>query len=160
MKNIKTNEIKCFSCLFQNDENTYQNYSIASSNYFVAHQDFGVPIPGFVIIASKRHIKSIDEFNSEEKINFINFISQLRQTMRQACDIQIIYIIQLEDTAHHFHVWMFPRYKWLIEKFEGNIQSIIPIVKYAKENMNTIEFKNEINKIILKMKKYYKSNFN
>lgn len=34
---------------------------VASADYFEARQDYAVPILGFIIIASKRHVQSIDD---------------------------------------------------------------------------------------------------
>ena len=53
--------------------------------------------------------------------------------MRDVLKIEEVYFFQNEDTEHGFHLWIFPRHKWM-EKFGRKIQSVRPIMNYAKEN--------------------------
>ena len=48
-------------------------------------------------------------------------------------------IILEEKTNSHFHVWLMPRHKWMLEKFGKIIQNIKSIQEYALENMRTDE---------------------
>lgn len=151
-------QIGCLGCAIQKGEVESPGL-IASSEYFSAHQDYEIPIPGFVILASKRHLQSIDEFTNEERSDFIEFLCRLRKTMRQALHIQVVYLIQEEDTSHHFHVWMFPRYDWMTKKFGKKIQSVRPIMEYARKNLKTEENLEKVNGAIEKMKTYFKKEF-
>ncbi|PIS23437.1 diadenosine tetraphosphate hydrolase [candidate division WWE3 bacterium CG08_land_8_20_14_0_20_40_13] len=157
IEDIKGNkkQLGCLGCAIQNGEVESPGGSIASTKYFDAHQDYEIPIPGFVILASKRHLQSIDEFIEEERLDFIEFLCRLRKTMRQAFDVQVIYLIQEEDTSHHFHVWIFPRYDWMVEKFGKKIQSVRPIMEYARENMKTSENLKKVDEAMEKMKTYF-----
>lgn len=110
---------------------------IDSSAYFEARQDCYVPIPGFIVISSKRHIQSIDDFTAEEQHDFIQFVCKIRHNMRDMLSIEAITLIQEED-AHHFHVWLFPHYNWM-DQFGHNIASIQSIMKWAKANLKTQE---------------------
>jgi diadenosine tetraphosphate (Ap4A) HIT family hydrolase len=107
--------VKCLSCAIEKGGVARHGGSIASTAHFDAHQDWEIPIPGFVIVASRRHLQSIDEFTDEERGDFIEFLCMVRRAMREALDIQTAYLIQEEDTSDHFHVWMFPRYEWMAE---------------------------------------------
>lgn len=114
--------------------------AIAESEYFVAEQNYEFPIPGFVIMVSKRHLQSVDEFSDDEQWDSIKFLCHLRSTMRNALGIEHVYIIQEEDTTtSHFHVWLFHRYQWMKDKFGRKIESVKPIMEYARENMKTSE---------------------
>jgi len=152
-------QLGCLGCAIQKGEVESPGGSIASTKYFDAHQDYEIPIPGFVILASKRHLQSVDEFTNEEKTDFIEFLSHLRQTMRKACGVQVVYLIQEEDTSHHFHVWMFPRHDWLMERFGRKIQSVRPIMEYARENMKTPKNLQKVDEAMEKMKKYFQKEF-
>ncbi len=152
-------KIGCLGCAIQKGEIKNRGCSIATTKYFDAHQDYEIPIPAFVIIASKRHIQSVDEFTDGEKQDFIEFLCRIRHTMRQACGIKVLYLIQEEDTSHHFHVWIFPRYEWLTKKFGRKIQSVRPIMEYAKKNLQSPDNLKKVDEAIRKMKKYFLEEF-
>ena len=135
-----TQEVECLSCAIQQGIVKAPGGLIAESKHFKAEQDFEIPIPGFIIVVSKRHVTSIDEFTEEEQIDFIKFWVKVRKAMRQALGLDNVYFVQEEDTEHHFHVWLFPRYDWMTEeKFGRKINSVRPIMEYARKNMKTPE---------------------
>lgn len=140
----------CISCALQRGELETIGGIIATTNYFEARQDYSVPIPGFIIIASKRHIKSIDEFTPEERSDFIEFLYALRKRMREQLGVQIVYLIQEED-ATHFHLWLFPQYDWM-KKFGSKIKSVKPIMQWAKEHLQTKENLDAVKKAVEKLK--------
>ncbi len=152
-------QIGCLGCAIQSGEAESSGGSIATTKYFDAQQDYEIPIPGFVILASKRHLQSVDEFTQEEREDFIEFLCRLRKTIRQALDIQVVYLIQEEDTSHHFHVWVFPRYDWMVEKFGREIQSVRPIMEYARENLKTEENLKKVDEATEKLRNYYQKEF-
>ena len=112
--------VKCLSCNLVNRKIPVPGGSIFESKYFDAQQDFEIPIPGFVIVVSKRHIKSIDEFSEEESADFMSFMIKIRKALRNVLDIEFVYLIQEEDTEHHFHVWIFPVTQETPDPFDGN----------------------------------------
>lgn len=131
-------EISCIACAIQSGTAEAPDGVIATSLYFQAEQDFEIPIPGFIIIASKRHIFAVDEFTDDEKLDFINFLTKVRSAMRTTLHIEHSYMILEEDTtSSHFHIWLFPRYDWMKEKFGTKIESVKPIMKWAIENLKT-----------------------
>jgi diadenosine tetraphosphate (Ap4A) HIT family hydrolase len=133
----RTKKIDCIACSIQGDE-VENPGTIAESEYFVAEQDYEIPIPGFVILVSKRHLHSVDEFSDDEQRDFIKFLCRLRSAMRIALDIEHVYLVQEEDTTtSHFHVWLFPRYQWMEDKFGRKIESVKSIMEYSRENMKT-----------------------
>ena len=79
--------IGCISCDLQQGKRETIGGVIASTLYFEARQDYAIPIVGFIIVASKRHIQSIDEFTSEEQADFIQFLSAIRKIMREKLNI-------------------------------------------------------------------------
>jgi diadenosine tetraphosphate (Ap4A) HIT family hydrolase len=131
----------------------FPNENIITTKLFDIHQDWEVPIPGFFIVASLRKIKSVADFTDEECAEFINLLRKLRQGMGRILEIKNVYLFQNEDTEHDFHVWIFPRHDWM-EKFGKKIQSVRPIVNYAKKNMVTEEVFREVKEYVKKIKEY------
>ncbi len=133
----------------------FPNEDIITSKYFGVHQDWEMPIPGFFILSPKRKIRSVSEFTDEESIEFINLLRKVRKGMEEVLGIKDVYLFQNEDTKHNFHLWIFPRYNWM-EKFGMRIQSVRPIMNYAKKNMVTDDVIKEVKKAVQKMKEYMK----
>lgn len=134
----------------------FPNEKILVTQYFDIHQDWAVPIPGFFIIASTKGRIALDEFSGEEANEFFALLRKLRKGMREILGINTVCFFQDEGTHHRlFHLWIFPRYKWM-DKFGVKIESIRPIIQYAKENMadeNTIQ---EVKDMVRKMADYMK----
>jgi len=154
----KTKKIACLCCAIQEGEVESLGGSILESEYFDAHQDYEIPIPGFFILASKRHLQSVDEFTEEEQRDFIKFLCRLRLALRQVLGVKIVYLIQEEDTSDHFHVWVFPRYGWMTKKFGQKIQSVRPIMEYARENLKTNSNLKKVKSATQKLKRFFLSN--
>ncbi len=148
-------ELTCIGCAIQHGEVQSPGGRIAESAHFTAAQDYEIPIPGFVILASKRHLQSVDEFTDDEQKDFVEFLCRMRKAMRQALGIEVVYLIQEEDTSDHFHVWMFPRYPWMAEKFGKKIQSVRPIMEYAREHLKTPENLKRVGEATEKLKQYF-----
>ena len=138
------------------DKILFPNEKIIVTNLFDVHQDYSVPIPGFFIIASIRKVKSIADFTEEEFKEFIYLLKEVRKGMKEVLSIDEVYLFQNEDTDHNFHLWIFPRYDWM-EKFGRKIQSVRPIMNYAKENNLSDEVFSEVKVYVQKMRDYMKS---
>lgn len=76
--------------------------------------------------------------------------------MREKLNIEDVYFFQNEDSSSRFHVWIFPRLKWMNE-FGKKIQSVRPIMEYAKEHMSTEEVKKQVEEYVNIMNIYMDS---
>ncbi|MCP6726840.1 MAG: diadenosine tetraphosphate hydrolase [Patescibacteria group bacterium] len=133
----------------------FPNEKIIITKYFDVHQDWDVSIPGFFIIASKTGKVSLDEFNNEEADEFFSLVRKLRRGMREVLRIETVCFFQDEGTHHLFHLWIFPRYEWM-NKFGEKIESIRPIINYAKENMANEKVLSEVKEMVKQMRDYMK----
>ncbi len=139
-------------------EKIFLNEKIIVTENFDIHQDWEVPIPGFFVIASRRNRVSFDEFDAEEIDELFNLIKKLRKGMREVLDIKTVCFFQDEGTHHNlFHIWIFPRHEWMNE-FGGKIESVRPIINYAKSNMVNDEVFKEVKDMVGKMKDYMNKN--
>ena len=73
--------------------------------------------------------------------------------MKDVLGIKDVYLFQNEDTEHDFHLWMFPRQNWM-EKFGRKIESVRPIMNYAKEKMLDEDIFKKVKKDVLKMRNF------
>lgn len=130
----KEHEVECIACAIQSGDVDLPVKRITETKHFVAEQDFEYPIEGFVIIASKRHLKSVIDMSKEEQADLIDFIVKCRTAMKEALGIEEVTIVQEEtSTSSHFHVWLFPWNQNMEDKYKKKISSISEIMKMAKE---------------------------
>jgi diadenosine tetraphosphate (Ap4A) HIT family hydrolase len=132
-----TVELDCLSCAIAQNKVEIRGGSVIRSKYFDVHQDFEIPIPGFMILTSLRHLKAVDEFTEEESAEFMEILRAARKLQRDVLGIETVYLHQEEDTSHHFHLWMFPRYDWMRAQFGRKAESMRPIMEYARTELKT-----------------------
>lgn len=138
------------------DKILFPDEKIIITEFFDAHQDWSVPIPGFFIIEPMRKIRSVAELNDTEAIDFINLIRRVRLAMKDVLDIEDVYLFQNEDSKYGFHLWMFPRHQWM-EQFGRKIESVRPIMDYARDNMANEEVFQRVREAVAKMRDYLKN---
>lgn len=136
MKDFMDNEWKseCIACEIGKGDIIPPGGIIKETENFFIQQDLEVPLKGFLIIASKKHLKSITQLTFDEATELTNLIYKARLALSKISDINEVVIIQ-EERSNHFHVWLFPRYNWMNELFENSLTDIRKIMQYAKLNM-------------------------
>ena len=109
-----------------------------NGEYFTLTQDFELPINGFLIITSKRHITKYIELTQMERLELQDIIFKALKILEEN-NIAEEYNVILEEKAYHFHVWLMPRHKWMIDKFGKVLKNIKPIQEFAIKYMKTKE---------------------
>lgn len=128
---------------------------IFSGKYFDIRQDYEIPIRGFFVISSKRHIIGFADFTEQERKEFINVLCKLRKGMKNMLKINFITLLHREDIVKsktnpsHFHAALLPKYDWM--KKSDNVTDILD---HAKKHMKTKSNGEEIIKSIEKMRKF------
>lgn len=130
--------------------------TVLETAHFHVGQDWEVPIVGFFVIGSKRRIKSILDFGDEEALEFIRLVRFVRKGMKEILGIDDVYFFQNEDSEHEFHLWIFPRHKWM-DSFGRKIQSVRPIMEYAKKEMADEKHVAEVKDAAQKVRTYLSS---
>ena len=147
----------CLSCAIISGKKKPTGGAIIETSSFHAHQDMAYPIPGCVIIAAKRHVYGLDELSEEEGIELIKLMQKIRKTQREVLDIEHVYYFYNEDTTHHFHVWMVPRYEWM-KSIGRSVESLRPVLLYAREHMNTKKTEQTVLQAVDQLRRAIKQN--
>lgn len=50
-----------------------------------------------------------------ETAEFVPLVQKLRAQQKKQLGIEHVYYFYNEDTSHHFHLWMVPRYEWMAQ---------------------------------------------
>ncbi len=134
----------CMACSILNGElKPFGEILYENDNFYVC-QDFEVPINGFIIISTKQHLSSINEFTDKQKIDFIMLLDKVLKALKGIGVAEEFILVQGERKDIHFHISLFPRKVWMKEKFGRVISSLKQIQEYAIENMKTAENLEEI----------------
>jgi len=143
LSNGKMVEVECLSCALTSGLIEPDGGVVLETQYFHAHQDVAYPIKGLIILASKRHVKCLDELTEAEQLDYIRVLSMIRKAQRKVLGIEHVYYFYNEDTSHHFHTWMVPRYEWMYD-FGRSIESVRPVLLHARHNLNDEAHKIEV----------------
>jgi diadenosine tetraphosphate (Ap4A) HIT family hydrolase len=100
---------------------------IAETKNFILHQELEVPIKAFLIISSKKHLKSISQLSKEEAEELFDLVYRARIAIKSIEDVVDLRIIQ-EENSSHFHMWLLPRYEWMNNIYSNSLSSIMEMM--------------------------------
>ena len=108
-------EIDCLGCAIRDRSMLVPGDIILRTEHFIVHQDPLVPLPGFLVIASLRHIQSIEEMDKCEYEQMTWLVRITHRAIKQVTKIEELTLIQ-EESSKHFHLWFFP---WTRKVLDG-----------------------------------------
>ena len=129
----------CLCCEIANEKLVPFGGILYKNQYFTIAQDFELPIDGFIIISSIRHIEKLTDLTNNERFDLINLINKTLNILRENQIAEEFNVILEEKQGYHFHIWLMPRHKWMIEKFGKVLKNIKQIQDYALDNLRTKE---------------------
>lgn len=142
----------CISCeLLKGNLEAFGGILYETKNFFVC-TDYEVPIAGFLIISTKRHVSSLNDFSEEEKIEFILLLDRCLKALKKIGAASEFIMLQGERSDVHFHTSLFPRQGWMKEKFGRVVSHLKDIQEYAINNLKTPENLAKITEICEKFK--------
>ena len=157
--NGNKHEVECIACSIQSGNIILPVEIIAETENFVVEQDFEWPIEGFLVIVSKKHIHSVDELTNQEIEEFAKLLKATRSAMRKILGISFVTLVQEENTkTSHFHLWLFPWHDWMLQKWNGKLDDIKNIMRYAKKEFSNEENVEKIKKSSIKLRDKIKIN--
>lgn len=108
--------IDCMGCAISDQSMLVPGGIILRTQHFCIHQDPLIPLPGFLVIASVRHIQSISEMHEAEYAEFSKLVRATHHAIKDATKIDHLTIVQ-EESSMHFHLWFFPWTQDVIERY-------------------------------------------
>lgn len=156
-KDILGNEIKseCVGCAIVRGEVNLPGGIIYDGESIILAADPEIPIPGFLIITSKRHIQSFAELTVDERAEIGNTIAIAERAIKDLKIAETVTLVQ-EERSKHFHIWIFPNQEWMLEKYGYGLQYLRDINAFAKDNASDADIENVI-RTAEEIKKYIKS---
>lgn len=146
----------CMGCAVTSGNIKVPGGVIYDGKYCILACDPEVPIPGFLIVNIKRHIKSYRELTKEERYEISDVISCAENALKDLNICSEFTLVQ-EERSRHLHIWIFPNYEWMNEKFDKGITNLRSICEYATNNIKDID---SILDVANKVRLYFNDNFN
>ena len=143
----------CMGCAISRGDVKIPGGIIYEGNYTILGADPEIPIPGFLIVNVKKHVNSFSELNKEERNEIGNVIAYAEKALKELDIVQEVTLVQ-EERSKHIHIWIFPNYSWMTEKFGKGITHLREISEYAQKNSNE-ENINKILNVIEKIRQYF-----
>jgi len=109
-------DIDCMGCAIADQTMSVPAGILQKTQYFCVHQDPLIPLPGFLVIASLRHIRSISDMDDYEYAELSRLIKATHHAIKEATKVEHLTIIQ-EESSIHFHLWFFPWTPEVIERY-------------------------------------------
>ena len=144
---------ECMGCAISNKDITIPGGIIFEGKYTLLGADPEVPIPGFLIVNVKRHVNSFSQLSKEERHEVVDVISYAEKALRELNITKEVTIVQ-EERSKHIHIWIFPNYNWMTEKFGKGVKYLRDISEYAQKNVSENIIKETLN-IVEKIRKYF-----
>ena len=143
---------ECLSCAINSGKLKPYGGLIFESENFTVTQDFSRPINGFIVISAKRHVVTYDGLTFEERTELAELLFKTQKALKNlgVCEYFNLYVAEYKEG--HFHLQILPRYKWMEDERGTIIGNLNHSFNYAKENLNTKENINQINKTLENLK--------
>lgn len=147
---------KCTGCSVINGDLVPVGGILYQTENFSLAQDAEVMLEGFLIIQSKKHVNSLLDFSEKENIELAKLLYHARKALKDLKICEEVTIVQ-EERSKHFHIWLFPYYDWMKEKYGKGIKYLRDINDYIMEN-ETEENRKKVLETCEKIKKYFEEN--
>ena len=146
----------CPGCAYANHEFSLPCGMAYENERFTLSQDWELPIQGFFVVAPKRCIDKFEELSDTEKMEMFKIVDRTIKVLRESNVCDNFNVIFEEKENRHFHVWIMPRHKWMMDLVEDIIDNIGIIFEYAKTNMRSLDNYNKIHEISDIVKLHFK----
>ena len=108
--------IDCMGCAINDGTMIPPGGFIHQAQHFAVHQDPLIPLEGFLVIASKRHIRSIAEMQDVEYEELSKLIRETHRGIKEITKVEQLTIVQ-EERSNHFHLWFFPWSQNIVNRY-------------------------------------------
>lgn len=142
----------CMGCAIANGDIEVPGGIIYQGEATILAADPEIPIPGFLIVNLKRHIRSLSELEQHERHEVIDVIYLAEKALR-TLGISEVTLVQ-EERSSHLHFWIFPTYDWMVEKYGKGIAHLRDISAYAQKT-STEDNKQKVLQVVKDVRKYF-----
>lgn len=126
---------------------------VYESDALIMSGDPEIPIRGFLVINSKRHINSLTKMTKEERAELIELVAKSIKVIKELGLATRVTVLQ-EERSQHFHVWIFPMQDWMKNKYGEGLAHIREICEDVRENTDATG-RRKVVEAVEEIKKYF-----
>lgn len=141
----------CLSCDIVTGRREVDGGPVLETPHWHVHQDVAYPIPGQMIVACRRHVRHLDHLVGHELAELATVLGRVRAAQRSALDVEDVYYFANEDTRHHLHVWVVPRWPWMAE-FGRSVESVRPALVHSRRWLGERERLDEVRRAAIALR--------
>lgn len=147
----KQQEVKdienCLTCQF-NKGITTPGGIVFQTKHWLCDHSFDTPLPGFLILKTRRHVESFAYLTQEEACEFGIVLFKLTKALKQVLHPEKIYILKFGEVVKHLHFWLIPRTTEVLKNCGKGPESVMKIIEFYRSNFSIKDKKAEIINII------------
>lgn len=87
---------------------------IYKDDYVILHHCIDINIPGYLILSPLRHVEVYSDLNQIEILHMGTIMKFAVATLNKINDVEKVYVANFGEETTHFHMHIFPRYKWML----------------------------------------------
>lgn len=104
----------CLTCSIVNGELFPVGGIIYEDTYVLLHHCIDSQIPGYLILSPSRHIESYSNLSQNEILHMGIVTKAVVAALKRIDGIEKVYLANFGEQTTHFHMHIFPRYKWML----------------------------------------------
>lgn len=89
----------------------------------ILHHCIDINIVGYFILSPVRHIEEYSDLNKTELLQMSNLMKLVIMSLKKINGVEKVYIANFGEDTTHFHVHIFPRYKWMLRYSSEDIRT-------------------------------------
>ena len=145
-------EFECLGCDVARHKLIPPGGYVYEDDFINVSADPEIPIPGFMVLGIKKHVRTMNELSKEERYRIIDILNLTIENIKKCGIANRVLVIQ-EERSRHFHIWIVPVHEWMKEYGES-VKNIDKIINHSKEIFDE-NIKNELLNDVLKLKKAF-----
>ncbi|MBP2630368.1 MAG: histidine triad protein [Firmicutes bacterium] len=104
----------CLTCSIVNGEFFPVGGIIYKDSYVLLHHCIDLQIPGYLILSPLRHTESYSDLNQNEMLHMGIVTKAVVAALKRIDGMEKVYLANFGEETTHFHMHIFPRYKWML----------------------------------------------
>lgn len=146
-------EFECLGCDVARHKLIPPGEYVYEDDFINVSADPEIPIPGFMVLGIKKHVRTMNELSKEERYRIIDILNLTIENIKKCGIANRVLVIQ-EERSRHFHIWIVPVHEWMKEYGES-VKNIDKIINHSKEIFNE-KIKEELLEDVDKLRESFK----
>ena len=146
-------EFECLGCDVARHKLIPPGEYVYEDDFINVSADPEIPIPGFMVLGIKKHVRTMNELSKEERYRIIDILNLTIENIKE-CEIANKVLVIQEERSRHFHIWIVPIHEWMKEYGES-VKNIDKIIEHSKEIFNE-KIKEELLEDVDKLRESFK----